>query len=95
MSRKIASSLHGFAVFFYVLAILGAIGWTIVALIDSEFSYFIIGLGSGLAVVWLGLVLDGLHVIAVNTARPARISESSKNTTENASSTVADELPEL
>ncbi len=25
-----------------------------------------------------GLVLDGLHVIAVNTARPARISESSK-----------------
>lgn len=69
MSSRITSSLHGFAVFFYVLAAIAVLGWTIIAFDVGEFSYFAIGLGCGLIITWLGLVLDGLHVIAMNTER--------------------------
>ena len=96
MSSRITSTLHGVAILFYVLAILGVIGSIIIAIDYYEFSYFLIGLGSGLTIVWLGLVLDGLYVIATNTERSAQLARNSSNTAKkNASSTVSDELPEL
>lgn len=76
MSSRITSTLHGFAVFFYVLAGLAVLGWTIIAFDVEEFSYFAIGLGCGLIITWLGLVLDGLHVIAMNTERSTQFAVS-------------------
>lgn len=96
MSKKTTSSLHGFAVAYYALAVFGVIGCTIIASLEQRLLYFVIGLGSGLIVTWLGLVLDGLYVIAINTERSARIAAINKDVAQKkASSLVSDELPEL
>ena len=96
MSNKTASLLHGFAGLFYILAAQGVFFLTIIAFTAGKFLYFAIGFGSGLVTTWLGLVLDGLHVIAINTERSARAAESNKDTADkNVFPTVSDELPEL
>jgi hypothetical protein len=96
MSSRTISALRGFAVGFYIIAALGALVLTLIAMVEEEWIFFGIGLGSGMTVAWFGLVLDGLSVIAKNTERSAILAEKSTGRTESlATAVVSEELPEL
>lgn len=96
MSTGTIKALHGFAVSFYILAVLGFIAFIILAASEEEWLFFGIGLGSGIMVTWFGLVLDGLSVIAKNTARYTTSTGKSDGNIDTLTATeVSEELPEL